>query len=341
MTDLTLIIIIFLILVTSIVIFYLIKKNDNKAQELPDFTKHEDNLIRAISRLEDNMKRELDNATKNYSEVKEKLGEGKSLVDERTKYISGLSERLLQSISGSKRMGMAGELMLRNILDHSGLVKGKQWIENQNYKKDGKTLNVEFGIVHPTGLIMPIDSHFPSDLYSQLNNIRSQPVSDERDNLEKSKFIELVKVFGEKAKSVSQKYLGHEISANFACVYIPSESLYLEINTHVAETKELWISEIHKKYKVIFLGPSTFSAYISAILLGFNSIAVEEKALLFLKYMEKFKGLLKDHYEDLAKLQNKIESMTKGSADASRSGEKIKNELEKIEHELKEINKKS
>ena len=341
MTDLTLIIIIFLILVTSIVIFYLIKKNDNKAQELPDFTKHEDNLIRAISRLEDNMKRELDNATKNYSEVKEKLGEGKSLVDERTKYISGLSERLLQSISGSKRMGMAGELMLRNILDHSGLVKGKQWIENQNYKKDGKTLNVEFGIVHPTGLIMPIDSHFPSDLYSQLNNIRSQPVSDERDNLEKSKFIELVKVFGEKAKSVSQKYLGHEISANFACVYIPSESLYLEINTHVAETKELWISEIHKKYKVIFLGPSTFSAYISAILLGFNSIAVEEKALLFLKYMEKFKGLLKDHYEDLAKFQNKIESITKGSADASRSGEKIKNELEKIEHELKEINKKS
>ena len=341
MTDLTLIIIIFLILVTSIVIFYLIKKNDNKAQELPDFTKHEDNLIRAISRLEDNMKRELDNTTKNYSEVKEKLGEGKSLVDERTKYISGLSERLLQSISGSKRMGMAGELMLRNILDHSGLVKGKQWIENQNYKKDGKTLNVEFGIVHPTGLIMPIDSHFPSDLYSQLNNIRSQPVSDERDNLEKSKFIELVKVFGEKAKSVSQKYLGHEISANFACVYIPSESLYLEINTHVAETKELWISEIHKKYKVIFLGPSTFSAYISAILLGFNSIAVEEKALLFLKYMEKFKGLLKDHYEDLAKLQNKIESITKGSADASRSGEKIKNELEKIEHELKEINKKS
>ena len=45
--------------------------------------------------------------------------------------------------------------------------------------------------------------------------------------------------------------------------------------------------------------------------------------------------------EDLAKLQNKIESITKGSADASRSGEKIKNELEKIEHELKEINKKS
>ena len=78
-------------------------------------------------------------ATKGAAERIKKLGESKSLVDERTRYISGLSERLLQSISGSKRMGMAGELMLRNILDHSGLVKGKQWIENQNYKKNGKT----------------------------------------------------------------------------------------------------------------------------------------------------------------------------------------------------------
>ena len=337
MSDLVIISICFLILISAVVVFYLAKKNTSNQQEVVDFTKHEENLIRAIDKLENNMKRELDNASTKYSEVKEKLGESKSLVDERTKYISGLSERLLQSISGSKRMGM----MLKNILDHSGLVKGKQWIENQNYKKDGKTLNVEFGIVHPTGLVMPIDSHFPSDLYGQLNNIRSQPVSDERDALEKAKFIELVKAYGEKAKSVSQKYLGHEISANFACVYIPSESLYLEINTHVAESKELWISEIHKKYKVIFLGPSTFSAYVSAILLGFNSIAVEQKALLFLKYMEKFKGLIRDHYEDLTKLQNKIDAIQKGSVDASRSSEKIKNELEKIEEELKEINKKS
>ena len=57
--------------------------------------------------------------------------------------------------------------------------------------------------------------------------------------------------------------------------------------------------------------------------------------------MEKFKGLIRDHYEDLTKLQNKIDAIQKGSVDASRSSEKIKNELEKIEEELKEINKKS
>ena len=54
---------------------------------------------------------------------------------------------------------------------------------------------------------------------------------------------------------------------------------------------------------------------MSAILLGFNSIAVEQKALLFL-YMEKFKGLIRDHYEDLTKLQNKIDAIQKGSVDA-------------------------
>ena len=32
------------------------------------------------------------------------------------------------------------------------------------------------------------------------------------------------------------------------------------------------------------MGPSTFSAYCSAILLGFNSIAVDQKAKTFLKH---------------------------------------------------------
>ena len=91
-------------------------------------------------------------------------------------------------------------------------------------------------------------------------------------------YKEIIKSYGNKAKEVSKKYIDSPISTDFACVYVPSESLYLELNTHITLDKELWISEIQKKYKVTFMGPSTFSAYCSAILLGFNSIAVDQKA---------------------------------------------------------------
>ena len=49
---------------------------------------------------------------------------------------------------------------------------------------------------------------------------------------------------------VNKKYIDSPISAGFACIYIPSESLYLELNTHITEEKSLWITEIQKKYKV-------------------------------------------------------------------------------------------
>ena len=119
---------------------------------------------------------------------------------------------------------------MQNLLDQSGLVKGQQWIQNQNYKKDGSTLHVEFAIVHPSKLVMPVDSHWPKDLYNELNDIRREEQSEDRDKREEKKFKEIVRQFGEKAKEVNQKYLQSALSANFAVVYIPSESLHLEIS---------------------------------------------------------------------------------------------------------------
>ena len=132
------------------------------------------------------------------------------------------------------------------------------------------------------------------------------------------------------------------LSANFAVVYIPSESLHLEISNHVAETtKELWIGEIQKKYNVAFMSPSTFSAYCSALLLGFNSIAVEEKALNFLRYKDKLINMVTDLCDLTAKLNNKIQGVLKssGELDDDKSGQ-IKLEIERVERTLKEIEKK-
>lgn len=344
MGDISILAIGILILVSITVGFFLSKKFGAKDSSLVDFSSHEQNLKNAINDLEKRLTDDLKNAETKFDTslqtVSTNLGVNKGIIEQNTRRISESQEKLFEALAGSKRMGIAGELLLENLLESSGLVKGKQWVQNQNYQKDGKTLHVEFGIVHPKGSIMPIDSHWPKDLYEQLNEIRKQDHSEIREVEEKAKFKELIKAFGEKAKSVNQKYLGSEVSAGFACVYVPSESLYLELNTHVAENKELWISEIHKKFKVVFLGPSTFSAFVSAILLGFNSIAVEEKAQVFLKYLEKFKIIVSTHHEELAKYVNKIEAINRASSDIYRTGERIKTELEKIDNAIKDMNEK-
>ena len=96
----------------------------------------------------------------------------------------------------------------------------------------------------------------------------------------------IINDYRDKAKDVNKKYVDSAISGGFACVYIPSESLYHEVTTHVNEDKELWISKIQDKTKVTFMGPSTFAAYCSAILLGFNQIEGDRKAKMFVKHLE-------------------------------------------------------
>jgi len=122
-------------------------------------------------------------------------------------------------------------------------------------------------------------------------------------------------------------------------VYVPSESLYLELNTHITEKKELWIPEIQKKYKVTFMGPSTFNAYVGAILLGFKAISADKRSQNFLKHLDKFKKLL-ETYQKLAETsQNKAESAAKSATEVYRSAEKLNIEMEKVDEELHDMEK--
>ncbi len=265
----------------------------------------------------------------------------KTIIEQKASNIQKAHEKLVNSLTGSSRFGATGELLLDNFFKNSGLVEGTQYIKNQNYQKDGTTLRVEFAIKHPTGLVLPIDAHWTKTLYEHLLELRNQPSSDERDSKIKEQYKEIIKDYGNKAKDVSTKYISSPISTDFACVYVPSESLYLELNTHITENKELWISEIQRKYKVTFMGPSTFSAYCSAILLGFNVISADKRSVSFLKNIDKFKKLINDNYKLTEGHQNKAEALYKTSTDVHRSAEKLKIEMEKVDEELHDIEKKN
>ena len=187
---------------------------------------------------------------------------------------------------------------------------------------------------------MPVDSHWTKTLYENLLELRKEPPSEERDEKIEDKYKEIIRDYGYKAKDVNEKYISSPISTDFACVYVPSESLYLELSTHITEKKELWISEIQKKYKVTFMGPSTFSAYCGAILLGFKTISVDKRSQNFLKHLDKFKKLLDTNFKTAEATQNKAEAVAKSATDLFRSSEKLNNEFEKVEQELHETNKK-
>ena len=290
------------------------------------------------------LKEEINQITSSFKDefepLKNELITNKTIIEQKAKNIQDAHDKLVNSLTGSSRFGATGQLLLEHLFKNSGLVEKSHWIKNQTYKKDGTTLSVEFAIIHPTGIVMPVDSHWTKTLYENLLELRKETPSEERDEKINDKYKEIIRDYGYKAKDVNEKYISSPISTDFACVYVPSESLYLELSTHITEKKELWISEIQKKYKVTFMGPSTFSAYCGAILLGFKTISVDKRSQNFLKHLDKFKKLLDTNFKTAEATQNKAEAVAKSATDLFRSSEKLNNEFEKVEQELHETNKK-
>jgi DNA recombination protein RmuC len=251
-------------------------------------------------------------------------------------------QRLSESFSGSKRFGTKGELILENALKNSGLVEGKDWIKNQNYKGEGTTLNVEFGIVHPSKLVLPIDSHFPMTQYYSLIDHRKREgeKTEEKIEAEKRMLKDIVKDFDNKAKEVRKKYTDNSASLNFSIIYCPSESLHHELSTYIDDNKEMFIEKIQRDHKATLMGPSTFLAFVQSILLGFNTFEADKKAKKFMQHWESLISIVEKHVEHIETINNRIQGLVKASNDFDKAGQKISSEIDRIKDSIQEIEEK-
>jgi DNA recombination protein RmuC len=82
-------------------------------------------------------------------------------------------------------------------------------------------------------------------------------------------FARQVKSF---AKDIRDKYIDPPNTTEFAIMFLPFEGDYAE----VVRDPELFES-IQREYKINIAGPSTISAFLNALQVGFKSLAVEKR----------------------------------------------------------------
>ena len=327
------------LIIFVLALFYLKKKNDGDVYNKSDHEGFKEDIIKDIQDKVDQVKNDLSTT---LTTISTDAGTNKGVLETKSDQILKEHQRLIDSLTGSKRFGKTGELLLENLFKNSGLVYEKQWVKNLTIKKDGKSLSVEFALKHPTGLYLPIDAHWPKTSYEKLLELRKVETTDEieqqRINKEKEDlFKKIINDYRDKAKEVNKKYVDSSISAGFACIYIPAEGLYHEVTTHVNEEKELWISKVQEATKVTFMGPSTFSAYCSAILLGFNQIEGDQKAKMFVKHLESLTNSIDQLNETTLKHENNLKKSYTDAQAVTSTAEKMKTNLQRIKEELNNI----
>lgn len=208
--------------------------------------------------LEEKLKDSFKSVVEGIGDVNKAVGEIKGLASD-----VGSLKNVLTNV---KSKGMLGEVILGNII--SEFLTSGQFEENYATKK-GSSERVEFAIKLPgqndDAVYLPVDSKFPYESYSIINESAN---IDEITEARKTLRSNLLKY----AKDVSEKYIDVPNTTDFAVIFLPLEGLFLEaLNMKLFE-------EIQSKYKVNLTGPTTFTAFISSLNMGFRTLMIQKKS---------------------------------------------------------------
>ena len=209
--------------------------------------------------------------------LEERMARSFTLVNERLEQVyKGLGEMqtlatgvgdLKKVLSNVKTRGILGEIQLGSILEE--ILSPDQYMREAPIKRGTK---VEFAVKLPSddgdGVLMPIDSKFPMDVYSRVMEAYD---SADRDRI-KSASAELVQSLKAMARDINQKYIEPPKTTAFAVMFLPTEGLYAEA------VKLGMIETLQRDYKVCMAGPSTLAALLNSLQMGYQSYMIHKRS---------------------------------------------------------------
>ena len=271
-------------------------------------------------KLEKNLHTRLDESFKQVGERLESLykslGELKSLE-------SGVTN-LNKTLSNVKARGVYGEMALENLLAN---ILDKNQYEVNVATRPRSTERVEFAVKIPdkqnSGFIyLPIDSKFPADIYGKVLE------SAENVDIENLKLAigELKMRIRKEAMTIRDKYIAPPHTTDFAIMFLPTEGLYSE----VLRIDGL-VEECQEKYKIVIAGPTTLSAILNSLSVGFKYLTVNKKSEEIMKTLGNFKVQFEKFNELITKTQTKISDAQKAAGQLMDRSNLIQKRLDKVE----------
>jgi len=263
--------------------------------------------------------------------LERRLGESFELVSKRLEDVhKGLGEMqnlangvgdLKKVLTNVKTRGIIGEYQLENLLDQ--LLTPEQYAKNVKTKKNSSTF-VEFAIKLPGDLEpvwLPVDSKFPLDDYQKLLEAYDQSDLGVVESLTKQ-LISGIKGF---AKDISEKYLDPPNTTDFGIMFLPIEGLYAEVlrNPGLFEL-------VQREYRVIITGPTTISALLNSLQMGFRTLAVEKRSSEVWKLL----GAVKTEFSKFGGILEKVQKKLK---EASNEIGKADSKTRTIERKLRDV----
>ncbi len=292
------IVLILLIIILIALVLALYLKKEKSSPELLSYLKTTNDRLNEQSK---NFNERLDNAARIISQVQRNIGEfseiGRGMKD------------LQEFLNSPKLRGNIGEHVLKELL--------KQYLPNESFNlqyafKSGEKVDAA---IKTSGGIIPVDSKFPMENFRKM-------AGDGDEAFKKLAGREFERDVRKHIDDISRKYiLPNEGTIDYALMYIPSEAIYYEIVNNES------LFEYSGDKRVLPVSPTTFYAYLKAILMSFEGQKIEAQAKEILSSLRAIKsdyGKVEENLNVLQKhLTNAINMMGNVFSSFAQLGQKI------------------
>ena len=237
----------------------LVSMQTDNAQKLEEMRKTVDDKLQQT--LETKIAQSFKLVNERLEQVYKGLGEMQTLAN-------GVGD-LKKVLSNVKTRGILGEIQLGAILEE--ILSPEQYVTNA-ITKIGSSERVEYAVKLPTDdgapVYLPIDSKFPADLYS---NLQDAYESGSPESISASILLLTQRIKQEAAK-IRDKYLDPPNTTDFAIMFLPFEGLYAEV------VNRGLVEELQRTYRVNIAGPSTMAALLNSLQMGFRTFAIQKRS---------------------------------------------------------------
>ncbi len=294
-----------------------------------------------VKELQDGNEKKLDEMRRTVDEklhvtLEKRLGESFKLVSSQLEAVQrGLGEmqNLATGVGDLKRVltnvkvrGTWAEVQLGALLEQ--ILTPIQYAKNVQTKEDSREL-VEFAVRLPgpaddpdVAVWLPIDSKFPQEDY-----IRLQEAAERGDAEAVQKASDaLARAIKIQAEAISSKYLCPPCTTDFAIMFLPTEGLYAEVLRQPA-----LFDELQHRYHVIPTGPTTLAALLSALRMGFQTLAIEQQSAEVWKILAAVKTEFGKFGDVLVKVKRQLKTAANTIDETERRSRAMERKLRGVE----------
>ncbi len=267
--------------------------------------------------------------------LEQRLGESFKIVSDRLEQVhKGLGEMqtlalgvgdLKKVLTNVKTRGTWGEIQLGALLEQ--MLSPEQFEKNVALKR-GSTENVEFCVRLPGkddagGIVyLPIDSKFPKEDYERLIHASEQGNAEAVQEASAALESEIKRC----ARDIRDKYINPPKTTDFAILFLPVESLYAEVLRRPG-----LVELLQRDYRVTLAGPTTLSALLNSLQMGFRTLAIQKRSGEVWKILGGVKTEFGRFGDILDKVNKKLQEAQNTIDDASKKTRHIERRLSTVD----------